>query len=85
MKSSQCLPSVIPLAEGIFITIKRRKGSSMKGKRKTREEMLRNYERQGWTWVTHYPHAGRTILFRDGKHITIIGKSVIDGRHELRG
>ena len=57
----------------------------MKGKRKTREEMLRNYERQGWTWVTHYPHAGRTILFRDGKHITIIGKSVIEGRHELRG
>jgi hypothetical protein len=57
----------------------------MKGKRKTREEMLRNYERQGWTWVTHYPHARRTIMFRDGKHITIIGKSVIDGRHELRG
>ena len=85
MKYSQCLPSVISLAEGIFITIKRRKGSSMKGKRKTREEMLWNYERQGWTWVTHYPHAGRSILFRDGKHITIIGKSVIDGRHELRG
>jgi len=85
MRFSQCLPSVIPLAEGIFITIKRRKGSSMKGKRKTREEMLRNYERQGWTWVTHYPHARRTVMFRDGRHITIIGKSVIDGRHELRG
>jgi len=85
MRYSQCLPSVIPLAEGIFMTIKRQKGSNMKGKRKTREEMLRNYERQGWTWVTHYPRAGRTIMFRDGKHITIIGKSVIDGRHELRG
>ncbi|MCX5828257.1 MAG: hypothetical protein NTV58_09700 [Deltaproteobacteria bacterium] len=57
----------------------------MKGKRKTQDEMLRNYERQGWTWVTHYPHARRTVMFRDGKHITIIGKSVIDGRHELRG
>ena len=59
----------------------------MKGKRKpkTQDEMLRNYERQGGTWVTHYPHARRTIMFRDGKHITIIGKSVIDGRHELRG
>ncbi len=54
-----------------------------KGNRKGFEEILKQYEEQGWHCCDLYPHAKRAIIAKGDRFLTIIRTTTLEGCHGL--